>query len=86
MGVQAGLGAQGLCGMRGGVVSSSVGIKLMAALGYGGYPATSSAGCVCWGLGTIKWLGRDVCGRIMAKNSPAIKLSWGNSGLEVKIF
>lgn len=58
-------------------MSSSVSIRVMATLAYGGFPVTSSAGCDCWQLGTIKWLDRAVCAQIMAKNSPSIKLSWG---------
>ena len=33
-----------------GVLSSSLSMKLRAALGYGGCPTASSAGCVCQGL------------------------------------
>lgn len=38
------------------------------------------------GIGTIKWLGRNVCYRIMAENSPIKKPSWGNSGLKAHFF
>lgn len=38
------------------------------------------------GIGTIKWLCRNVCYRIMAENSPIIKPSWGNSGLKAHFF
>lgn len=80
-----GLGAY-MAYVGGRFLSSYLAIKLRAALGYGGYPPTSSAGHVCWGLGAIKWLCRNVCPRIMTEISPNRKPSWGNSELEAKLF
>lgn len=52
----------------GGVLSSSFGMKLRAALGYGGCPASSSAGCVCQGLEPLNgWVG--LCLRIIPPSS-----------------